>query len=228
MSRKAKRFYKETDVTAVDGGYAVTLDTRQLKTPGKLPLVTTQPIAALIAAEWDAQTDYIKPETMPVTRLLNVAIERTPDHRNSLIADARNYAGTDVLCYRSGDRALSDHQAEHWDPTLAWAKQAFGISLISTTGIIAIEQPQASLDRVADYARKLDTIPLTLMVHFTAVFGSAVLAIAAMEKHITARESLRLSRLDELYQIAMWGQDEEAQERALTIEVETLALANLI
>ena len=49
MSRKAKRFYKETHVISVKGGYAVTLDARQLKTPGKYPLITTKPIAALIA-----------------------------------------------------------------------------------------------------------------------------------------------------------------------------------
>ena len=228
MARKAKRFYNDVTVCAVEGGYAVLLDGRQLKTPGKKTLLTNQAIANFIAAEWDAQTEFILPETMPVTRLLNVAIERTPDNRDALVSEVRKYSGTDVLCYRSVDRPLFDRQTRDWDPVLEWAKSTHGIALKSTTGIVAVTQDEASMDKVADYARQCCDVSLTLLTHFTAVFGSAVLAIAVMDTHLEAGKALSLSRLDELFQIERWGQDELANERSRDIEVETLALSKLI
>ena len=69
---------------------------------------------------------------------------------------------------------------------------------------------------------------MTLLVHFISVFGSAVLGLAVMKGRLTAAQALDLSRLDELYQIEQWGEDEEAAERTAFIRRETLALAQLI
>jgi len=200
MAKKfAKRFYKQVSVAAAEGGWIVQLDGRTLKTPGKIILlVPTEKAAGLIALEWDAQTDYIRPELMPVTRLLNVAVEQTPDNRDALVAEARKYAGTDVLCYREGD------------------------------ALIAIEQDEAALEAVADYARSLDNMHLTLFVHFVAVFGSAVLAMAVLKGHLTGEAAFDLSRLDELWQIRYWGEDEEARERIDGIRTEINALCKLL
>ena len=97
-----KRFYKDVTVGYCEEGWQILLDGRAVKTPGKLALICPrEDIARQIAAEWDAQTDDINPAIMPLTRLLSVAIERTPDQREALIAEARRYAGSDVLCYRA-------------------------------------------------------------------------------------------------------------------------------
>src|SRR5690606_30354207 len=63
-----KRFYKEVDVARVDDGYAVTLDGRQVRTPGhKIPIfVPALSIAQTLAAEWVAQGEFIDPATMPM------------------------------------------------------------------------------------------------------------------------------------------------------------------
>ena len=81
-----KRFYETVEVVEQPDGYHILLDGRTLKTPGKQVLQTkTHYIAELIAKEWRAQDTEIKPETMPVTRLINVAIEQTPSNRERLI-----------------------------------------------------------------------------------------------------------------------------------------------
>lgn len=230
MAKKfAKRFYKDVTIKPAEGGWLVLLDGRTLKTPGKvILLVPTEKAAQLIAAEWDAQVEYIQPEIMPVTRLLNVAIEQTPDNREALIAEARKYAGTDVLCYREGEvRLYHDEQVKKWDPVLAWASEQ-GITLKTTDTLVAIEQDEAALDAVADFAKTLANMQLTLFVHLVAVYGSAILAIAVMKSYLKGEEALDLSRLDELWQIKYWGQDEEAKDRTDAILTETKALCELL
>src|SRR5688572_548983 len=71
-----KRFYKDASVQTVDGGFAVGLDGRIPKTPGmKQVIVPTEEIAAAMAAEWSAQGEFIDPQTMPLVRLVNSAVE---------------------------------------------------------------------------------------------------------------------------------------------------------
>jgi len=230
MAKKfAKRFYKDVSIAKGEGGWLVQLDGRTLKTPGKITLlIPTQNAAKLVAAEWEAQTEHIRPESMPVTRLLNVAVEQTPTNREALIAEARKYAGTDVLCYREGEvRLHHEEQAAKWDPILAWAAEQ-GFALKTTDSLMAIEQDDAALDAVAEFARCLADMPLTLFVHLVAVFGSAILAMAVMKAHLRGEDAYELSRLDELWQIKYWGEDEEAKERSDAIRLEVKALCELL
>ena len=229
-----KRFYKEVGVDAVEGGFVIKLDQYSLKTPAKKAsdkktlLLPTKRVADLVAGEWEAQGDKIDPRTMPVTRLLNVAIARTPETREELMAEARKYAGTDLLCYRSAEtRLYLEHQAENWDPLLKWAAGR-GVRLTTTEGLEVIAQPEASLDAVAAYASGLDDIALTLFVHLLSTFGSAVLGMAVMEGHLTGEAAFTQSRLDELWQIKYWGQDEIAQERTEAMRAEITALCRLL
>jgi len=230
MAKKfAKRFYKDVTTAPAEEGWLVQLDGRTLKTPGKIILlVPSENAAALIAAEWDAQMEYIRPELMPVTRLLNVTVEQTPDNREALITEARKYAGTDVLCYREGEvRLHGEEQAAKWDPVLAWAAEQ-GAALKSTDTLKAIKQDEAALDAVADFAKTLSNMRLTLFVHLVAVYGSAILAMAVMKAYLTGEEAFELSRLDELWQIKYWGEDEDAKERTDAIRIEINALCELL
>jgi len=93
---------------------------------------------------------------------------------------------------------------------------------------MAVTQDADSLDAMAMQARGMDDVNLTLLVHFTSVFGSAVLGLAVMKAHITAMRGFEISRLDEAYQIEQWGEDEDAKMRTDLMRRETLALAQLI
>ena len=69
-----KRFYKDVSVTPEeDGGFAVRLDGKSVRTPGasavRLPNEAT---ALLVAGEYQAQGEHIDPESMPVTRLVDL------------------------------------------------------------------------------------------------------------------------------------------------------------
>lgn len=225
----AKRFYKDVSTREEGNKFNILLDQRVLKTPGKIAFsVPTKPLAEAVAKEWDAQTETIKPAIMPLTRLLNVALEQTPSRRPDLLEEAKRYLGTDLLCYRAPEpRILIERQSEGWDEWLAWAKSK-GVDLISTQSLIAIVQPESAFKAVVSYAGDLEDIRLTLFLHFTAVFGSVVLAMAVMEKSLSAEEAFDLSRLDNIYQTELWGEDKEATETALALRSETARLGAIL
>jgi len=229
MAAKAKRFYKDVAVVSKEGGFVVLLDGSVLKTPSKLPLILPfKDMAQYVAAEWEAQDEFIVPQTMPCTRLMNVAIERTPNGRVDIIKNILSFAQTDQLCYRENELAtLARLQAKHWGPVLEWAAGK-GVALRSTQSLIATPQDAESLEALNTYASALDDIKLTLMAHFTSVFSSAVLGLAVIHKHISASEAFKLSRVSEDWQIAQWGEDEDAAEITQALADEVAALGNLI
>jgi len=93
-----KRFYK----TATTENGRILLDGRALKTQARKPMVITPPaLARAVAAEWNAIATHINPDRMPLTRLVNLVLDRTPHDRDALIADILRYVETDLLCYRS-------------------------------------------------------------------------------------------------------------------------------
>lgn len=226
----AKRFYKTVDIAAHDTGFHVTLDGRVLKTPGKKQLVCPSRVQAeQVAAEWEAQVEEIKPETMPCTRLMNVACEVTPTRRPELVAEFRKYCETDLLCYRAAHPAdLGERQNKLWQPVLDWADKAHQIALAVTTGLEALPQPEQSLNAAANYAEALDDFGLTMLLHYTASFGSGVLALAVLEKHLDVATAFDLSGLDEQFQNERWGADDDAVARNTALLSELTALSKLI
>ena len=225
----AKRFYKTVSVENADGRWLVLLDGMQLRTPGKKKLdLPSEALAKKVAHEWDAQTDRINPSNMPVTRLVNVAFEQTPDRRGDLVDEAERYVRTDLICYRASQpRMLVERQSKAWDIWCDWA-EAQGVKLNVTNTVTAIDQPQDSIDKTREYSSGLDDITLTLFVHLVAVYGSAVLAMAVMSKALTPDAAFDLSRIEQSYQIELWGEDEEQAEIDAALRVETTILGNLL
>ena len=52
--------------------------------------------------------------------------------------------------------------------------------------------------------------------------------MAVMKSYLKGAEAYELSRLDELWQIKYWGEDEEAKERSDAIRSEVIALCQLL
>ena len=67
----------DATVEAVDGGFAVKLDGRGVKTPAKTPLVVpTEALAEAIAQEWRDQEEKVDPTKMPFTTTSNSALDK--------------------------------------------------------------------------------------------------------------------------------------------------------
>ncbi|MEM9570874.1 MAG: ATP12 family protein [Pseudomonadota bacterium] len=208
-----KRFYKDAAVRTEGTGFAIELDGRPIKTPAKATLtVPTEQLAETIASEWRAQGDSLDLQGMTLTRLANVALDRTPHTRADLAEELSRYAGTDVTCYLAqSPTELQKRQEAAWKPWRDWAGKELGVVLVPVVGLMASPQPESSLQAVRDYALTCDDFRLTALTWGCSLFGSTVLALAVEQGQLSAGEALRASCIDEDWQIEQWGEDEEAR-----------------
>jgi chaperone required for assembly of F1-ATPase len=213
---KTKRFWKEAVAERCAGGFTVRLDARFVKTPLKAALILpTLDMAKAIAAEWDAQTGLVKPQTMPVTRAANSAIDKIVPQFDEVAGLLAEYGASDLICYRATDpQALIARQAAAWDPMIVWAADTLQAPLIATAGVIHIAQDPASLEALRAQVFALDPFRLAGIHDLIAISGSLVLALAVTHRRVTATEAWALSRIDEHWQQELWGIDEEAADYA--------------
>ena len=209
---KPKRFWKNVTVLALDGGFVVMLDTRQVKTPGKQVLVLpTHALAEAVAAEWDAQQGLVRPATMPFTRTANSALEKVAPQFDEVVGLLAAYGASDLLCYRAtGPAALIARQAAAWDPLLAWAATDLAAPLVKTSGIVPVAQPPASVARLQALTAAMTSFHIAAFHDLVSLSGSLVLAFAVVHGRLGPAEAWSISRIDETYQIEQWGADEEA------------------
>jgi chaperone required for assembly of F1-ATPase len=226
IDNRPKRFYREAAAIGQSDHWAIHLDGKPLRTPEKKLLVLpTEALANVIADEWSAQGERIDLQSMFNTRLANVALDRTPGARAAIGAEAARYAHTDLVCHLAEDpAALRQRQEAAWAPLLAWVGREFGVQLATVEGVIPVEQPADSVERVRLHAVGLDDFRLTGFAHGVALLGSAVLGLAAERRQITAAEAFELSRIDEAFQAEHWGEDAEAVRRTDRNRAEARAL----
>lgn len=223
---KPRRFYKQVTVAPADGGFAVMLDNRNLRTPkAALMVLPTQALADLVAEEWAAQGDHIELALMHATRLANTALDAVPAAREGTADQIAQYAGSDLLCYYAQDPAvLLERQVRHWEPVLERAEHEFDVAFVRAAGIVHQSQPEQTLAKVKAMALTLDDFGLAGVAFGTALFGSAVLAFGLSRGWMTGIQALELSRLDEIFQEEKWGIDDEAAERTARHMVEAQML----
>ncbi|WP_133484917.1 ATP12 family chaperone protein [Aliiroseovarius marinus] len=210
----AKRFWKETSIGEADGGFQVLLDGRAVKTPAKSPLVVpSRALAEAMAAEWDAQEDAVDPNTMPVTRMCNSAIDKVRVQHAAIADMLAAYGDSDLLCYRAtSPQELVERQAEKWDPILDWAVDSLDVRLKPVAGVMHQAQDAHSVQKLTDLVHEFSPFQLTAFHDLVSMSGSLILAFAITQRRLDADAAWQLSRLDELWQEELWGKDEEAQE----------------
>ncbi len=209
---RMKRFWKEVRTPAAEGGFAVTLDARPLKTPAKAPMVLpSQALAQMVAAEWEAAGEEVGPEDMPATRMANAAIDKVSAQFAEVAEMLAAYGDSDLLCYRAREpEALVDLQAEKWDPLLDWAAEALGARLVPATGVIHQPQDPAALACLRKHVFAMNAFELSAFHDLVTISGSLVLAFAVTKSLLDHEELWARAILDELWQERQWGEDAEA------------------
>lgn len=213
---KAKRFWTDATVEPVGDGWAVRLDGRPVRTPSKAELVLpSEALARGMAAEWDAQQEVIAPLTMPLTRAANTTVDKVLPQVEAVVDELAGYGATDLLCYRAAAPAgLVERQRAAWDPLLDWAAAALGARLAVTEGVMAIGQPPEALAALRDRVSRTPAWELAALSEFVTISGSLVIGLAALDRDRPFPHDLfDRSRVDEDWQIAQWGEDEEEAAR---------------
>ena len=212
---KQKRFYTSARMEPEEGGRTLPLDGRRAMTPGRRPLTVPRHLAEAVAAEWEAQVEFIVPAAVPVTRLANTAIDGVAERRAEVRAEVTAYAGTDVLCYRAGEPAgLAERQRAAWDPILAWAERRYGVRFVLAEGIVHAPQPELTLAALAKAVDRFDEPFALAGLHVaTTLTGSALVALGLAEGELDVDAAWAAAHVDEDWNISQWGEDEEAAAR---------------
>ena len=206
-----KRFYTSATTTPVDNGHAILLDERAIKTPKRAALVV--PVLALaeaIAVEWEAQTDAIRPETMPLTGMANAAIDLIAPDPNAFAMPLAAYGESDLLCYRAQDKELASLEAAEWNPILGWAEARYGIEFVLATGIIHVAQPHETLAALREALLAHDPFQLATLSPLITIGGSLVVALALTERAFDGDALWAAVNCDEHWQEQRWGADADA------------------
>lgn len=227
----AKRFYKTVTVEREPEGFSVRLDGRPVRTPsGRAVVLATEKAARLVADEFDSQDDRIDPLTMPVTRLVNTAVDGVSTDPQAVLEDILRYSSSDLVCYRAeGPEAFVARQAEAWDPIIDWARSALGARFLLAEGVMHVEQPRETIGAVGVHLRQRDDIFRLAAMHvITATTGSALLALAFEAGAIEAEAAWNAAYIDEDWNIEHWGLDAEAASRRNARKRDMLGAAALI
>lgn len=208
-----KRFWTQVDLAAEGGGWAVRLDGKPLRTPARAPLlVPAQALGEAIAGEWRSVEEKADPRSMPLTGLANAAIDRIGPDRAAFAAGLARYAEADLICYRcTGPRQLLSVQETGWDALLGWARRRFDVDFVTTQGIMHVEQPAATVERLGHEVATFDAFHLAGLSPLVTIGGSVVAALAVAEQAITPGQAWDAVTIDDRWQIEQWGADAEAE-----------------
>ena len=225
-----KRFYTDVRVECRDGGHAVLLDGRAVKTPsGNALVLPNEKLASVIAAEWRGQGEQIVVTTMPLLRLANTVIDGVTAHRDEVIDAILRFGENDLLCYRAHQPPdLAARQKAGWDPVLDWAAEKHGARMKVAEGLNHVDQPPEALAALRRALEGFDAFTLGGLHVVASITGSTVLALAVAEDFIPGARAFELSRIDEVYQAEKWGEDAEAAKRVSALAHELDKAVELI
>jgi chaperone required for assembly of F1-ATPase len=211
-----KRFYKIAQATKCDGGWTVLLDGRAVRTPAKSAFVApTEALAAASASEWVAQETDIRPNSMPITKSINTALDRTGPEFGQVVEMIAAYGGSDLICYRAeAPKELIERQAKAWNPLISWVETRYGAALTTTPGVMPTAQVGEGQRLLFEAVRTYSPFALTAVYDLVALSGSLVIGLATAEGKLNAEEGWALSRVDETWQQDQWGIDDDAAATA--------------
>ena len=185
-----------------------------MKTPARALLrLPTCALAEAIAAEWDAQADTIDPRAMPLTGLANAAIDRVAPDPATFAGGLAQFGASDLLYYRAErPRRLVELQAAAWDPLLDWARRRFDVDFVLGSGVMPVDQPEATVRALAPAVAAYDPFRLAALSPLVTVGGSLIAALALAEGAVARDAAWTAVTIDEQFQLDEWGSDAEAEK----------------
>ncbi|KAI0781315.1 ATP12-domain-containing protein [Trametes elegans] len=213
-----KRFWKTVGVEKRDGGFAVTLDRRPLRTPGGKALIIPPEkrlVAALVASEWENQETVLKPHALPMTSLVSRAIDAFEDEstRGEVRAQLLKYLETDTIFYHADEpEVLVKLQNTHWKPILDWARETFGVELRVSDSLSVPAQPPETLKKLEEVLNNLSPWEMAAMERATYTSKSFLIGLALILRRLDVDQAAQAAHVEVNSQIERWGEVEDTHD----------------
>lgn len=211
-----KRFYKLVDIAEAEGGgWRVTLDGRNLRTPGGgAQIVPTRALAEAMAREWAEQGEEIDTTRFIFRDMADYALDVVARDKPAIVGELLPYAETDTLCYRADpDEPQYAPQTAIWEPLLTAAEARHGVKFERVSGIIHRPQPPETLAELRKILEAQDEFALTALKTLASLAASLAIALAALDQDADAEALWDAANFEEDWQAEQWGHDALAQER---------------
>ncbi|MEP3264658.1 MAG: ATP12 family protein [Hyphomicrobiales bacterium] len=211
-----KRFYDKVDIAEEDGGFLLHLDGRPVRTPAReIIKLDDKPVAEKLVEEWDAQEGVVNPKLMPLTRLVNSALDGVSQSMAEVGDEIVRFSGTDLLCYRADNpERLVELQTSQWGPVIAWAEHRYDCRFNLAVGVLHVAQPDETINAMNRVVTGFDSpLRLAALHSMTSLMGSCLLALAVADNHMSADHAWKIAHLDEDWNIEQWGGDHDAEVR---------------
>lgn len=221
-----KRFYRQA---GIDEDFAVLLDGRPVRTPARRVLRgPNRALGEALAQEWEAQRDVVDPAAMPLTRLANAIIDGVADAPDKVAAEIKKYIGSDLVFYRAETpEGLIARQAKLWDPLIDFAREMFGARFVLAQGVMHQAQSREAIAAVAA-AIPSDAWRLGAVSSITTLTGSALIALALAAGRLDVEKAWAAAHVDEDWNMAAWGRDDEVLARRAARRAEFDAAAKVL
>jgi len=224
------RFYADVKVVKTgENKYEVLLDGRSVRTPKEnLLTIPSEGLAHAVAAEWLSQTSKLRPHLMPLMGLCTSALDQVPEYRQLHIGSLLQFLQTDTVCIRTTQPELAKIQKQELDPIVRWFQDTFKVGLrlcqpfadpyarshefASSSQLSSHEQPENTITRMQWYLHSLDDWSLCGLQLLSQSTKSVILPLAVMLNRLGGDEALRLSRLEEIFQLTKWQSIEAAHD----------------
>jgi len=228
---RSKRFYASVgleEVNTVRGReIALLLDGRFIVTPyDQLLTLPTTAAALAVAFEWDAQADFIRPASMPMTNIAVTALDQAFVDRERFFGHFDGCIKTDSVFMRvRHPPGLVTQQRRHWDPLLLWFRDRYRCTLQTTFELRAPDQSEDSVAIQKELLRSLDGWQLAALDVATTVSKSFVISWALLANRLSVQQAAEAARVEENYQQRQYGTVEGVYGHGIEVEYTKMTLA---
>lgn len=103
-------------------------------------------------------------------------------------------------------------QCKDWDPVIAWFNQRYETDLKKSCDISSPVVPSGTKMNITKHLLSYDLTTMHGIVFAVDVLKSIILAFACIDRFLTVEQAVKLSRLEEEFQITHWGRVEWAHD----------------
>ncbi|RWS21316.1 ATP synthase subunit gamma-like protein [Leptotrombidium deliense] len=108
-------------------------------------------------------------------------------------------------------------QKQKWDPLLDWFRNRFQCNISATDELISKPVDPMTKAVLSKHLNSYNIWTLTGFVFVIENLKSLILSLALLDKHITVKDAVNLSRLEVTFQTEKWGNVEWAHDLDLML-----------